>query len=471
MTNILEAVGWRLLVFVPGLREPLALLFGLLRGQVSVATRQGSIGALCERVGQHDRAVRRYQAAVDAARSADRASEVRLLHRWQFLLERAHARRGHPRVDDPLFGIRVRREPARARWPSRPIGAYAVEVENGGVFVRGVLVGRRSGQAVVVRIDGIEVRRTVASREIAPRFSVVLRRDALATFPPRARLEVATTDGRLLGLHGRPGRVVLEAPRGDGSLTQVIASGRRVDKKGYLQRSVDEVEARQEAYLDLYREVRQVFDSELGRELFVLYGTLLGCVRAQDFIPGDDDFDAGYVSPLHSPTAVKRETQQIMLTLARAGFDLSINRLGRPFRIHPRGGAETDLHLDVRPVWFRAGEAWAHKHFRAPSTTRDFVPAGESLLRGQSVLVPREPERFLAAYYGSGWRTPDPTYTNNPADVHDDVRQVLDRAQLTLPELLSLQRRIEVEGAARSGTGRLTLVATRDLYPLAKMAE
>lgn len=467
MRRAARQVARKLVMLVPGLRAPLLALYSFVFGSRTSPGREGALGDLWGALGRPQRAIPHYEAAIRGARMAKRPAVVKRLRRWQFDLERSHVRAGRARVEDPLFEVRLRRCRDGVVHTGRLAGAYDVEVNHEGIFVKGYLYASAADETVSLWIDGTCVRRTqVGADAAAGEFTIPLRRDTVNRLPARPVLEVRSGSGRELGLRGRRGGAQLAVPQGDGTLPGAIASGRRVDKKGFIAPTRPELEARQHQYLDLYDRVRDTLQAELGSDLFVLYGTLLGCIRGGDFIPGDDDFDAGYVSSAHDPTEVKQETLEVMRILLRAGFDVSVNRRGRPFRVHDRDEHNTGLHLDARPLWFREGNLWVHKHFRTPGSVEDFLPTAEGVLRGHPVRVPRDPERFLAAYYGSGWRTPDPSFANNPADVPIDIRRELVRAQLSPREVRDFAAEIDGLRPSNPRMGRFIPLALVDLYPL-----
>ena len=452
---------------LPGLRPPLVALYMVVVGRRTWPGRQGALGDLWDALGRPQRAIGYYEAAIEAARESRRPAAVKRLRLWQFLLERSYARVGRARVEDPLFDVELTRQrDQRSRWRGLA-GSYDVDVRHDGILVRGLLSRSKSHESVSLWIDETLVQRRQPSRNgIAGEFSIALRRGAVDLLPPRSRLEVRTESGGELGLRGRRGAVELAVPHGEGALLDALDSGRDVDKKGFVASTSSELAANQAQYLDLYHRVNEVLQREHGKDLFVLYGTLLGCIREGDFIRGDDDFDAGYVSSREGPYEVKQETLEIMRTLLRHGFDISVNERGRPFRVHDGGQHASGLHLDARPVWFRDGSFWLRKHFRAPGGIEDFLPTEEGRMGDETVLVPREAERFLAAYYGPGWRTPDPSFTNTPADVPLDLRRELARTQLSPHELQEFVEEIERLRANDPRVGRFVATALADLYPL-----
>lgn len=256
----------------------------------------------------------------------------------------------------------------------------------------------------------------------------------------------------------------IRVPHGDGQLIDWLRSGGRVDKKGFLASTPEEVAARQQQYLEVYDKARVFFERELGKPLFLMYGTLLGQHRDGDLIPGDDDFDAGYMSDANDPIAVKEEAKRIVLRLVEAGFTVTFNRQGRLFRLKC-GASGDDVHLDVRPLWYQRGRIWAHKQAAVRCTVADFLPVQRATLRGYEVNVPNNPEAFLAAYYGPDWRVPDPTYTNS-ARVPIGVRRNLAKACITPKEYRQMLEELAASDKAANSSGRLISLGLHDLYPL-----
>ncbi len=257
----------------------------------------------------------------------------------------------------------------------------------------------------------------------------------------------------------------VEIPHGNGTLFEVLDAGGSVNKKGFLAPTEQELRDRQQQYLEIYDEARKVFDEVVGTPLFLMYGTLLGCEREGDFIPGDDDFDVGYVSYRTDADAVREETQQLVVKLVLAGFTCSFNRSGRLFRLR-RAGDEPGVHLDVRPVWYEGGHVWAHKHAHLPLTLEDFLPVEEGRLRGTPVYVPAQTVRFLEAYYGEGWKVPDPGYSNAGKGIPKFVNRNLNRVCIRPSEYYEMAEEIEAKRADHPNAGRLIATGLHPLYPL-----
>jgi tetratricopeptide (TPR) repeat protein len=430
------------------------------------------LGEVSEARGDLARTVQAYEQALELLERGRGRWVLRSKIPWQFELERAYAALGERRVVDPLFDTEVR--PAAsppATQPGRVAGLFDVRARATGLVVEGYVTSS-SVDVVEVVVDGTVIRSVKVSRDGGlPRFSLPLHRSTVATLPARSTLTVRLPAGEALTVPGGGDELELSVPHGDGALLRILDRGRKLDKKGLVGPTPEEIRRSQDRYLEQYTEISSFFERELGRPLFLLYGTLLGLHRDGDFIPGDDDFDAGYVSDESDPIAVKRETMTFMLALLRAGYDVSFNRRGRLFRVSVAGERFAGLHLDLRPVWFDDGKVWAHNHACFPSDRGDFLPVERRQLRGVEVSVPRRTERFLHRYYGPTWRVPDPGFMYYAEEVDPAVRRNLAEALITPKEVRELQARVRAEAADHPGMGRFVSIGSQDLYPLDDLVE
>lgn len=460
-----KRLGWIKPLVPLALRQQLFALAYARSGDVRFAERLANV---LERRGLHGRAVEAYRELYGRSeRERDLPSRQSLQFRTQ---RRLHAL-GAADVDDPLFHVTIDKEPAsHGAGPPARSGRFKASVGYLGVRVRGrlprALLRDPANAHVELLLDGVVIR-TVSLTPGATlhTFEQLLRRPALATLPPDGLLTARVVQGR----RGEPvplwaGSVPalrLGVPHGDASVGARLDDGLLVDKKGHLRLGVNALTRHQDAYLSLYRDANEVFERSYGRPLFLIYGTLLGRHRDGDFIPGDDDFDVGYVSFESAPEAVKREAIDIMRTFVRAGFEVGVNRRGKPFRLRAPNGP-LDLHLDARPVWYEDGRLWCHKQASLPIGLETFTELERVPFRHVNVAIPRDAEVFLRSYYGEGWRVPDPSFSNASLAVPKDVIRHLDRACLSVQEVVELERELGDE----PGPGRFYSIATHDLYPL-----
>jgi hypothetical protein len=388
---------------------------------------------------------------------------------WQFEVERRlhSARKG--RVKDPLFDIRI--DTAESEIPGDRVreyaGSFRYSLKYIGMHIIGNLSTNRSAQ-IEVAVNGITVRRSQVKGDGKVR--VTIRRATLLRFPQSAILSVREVGGASLSYRGTSG-LRIEIPAGDGSLLQKAESGILINKKGYLAPSDQEIRIRQDGYLALYSDVREFFERELGVSLFLMYGTLLGVHRGGDFIPGDDDFDAGYVSDKTTPEEVKEETRRMIVALVQAGYTIIVNRIGRMFRIQRERGPGNGIFLDLRPVWFEGDHLLAHKMAYYPAGKHHFIPVRHAMLRGTRVDLPADPETILAGYYGPGWRIPDPTYVNDKARIPETLWNKLRTACLSPYEFIATKQYLESPEGNRPGMGRLISITLQELYPTEDFVE
>ena len=165
-----------------------------------------------------------------------------------------------------------------------------------------------------------------------------------------------------------------------------------------------------------------VLEDRIGRSLFICYGTLLGCIRANDFIEHDDDVDVCFLSEADSAPAAAEDFASVLQVLRRSGE-----------KVHWPGNAHFHWNLlDVFIAWFEDGALYMYnaggecaKDAVLPLRSRDFL--------GRDVLVPNDAEKVLEIIYGPSWRIPDPMFQWR---VVPEVRRKLKLFEERLSQLL-----------------------------------
>ncbi|MFD0558320.1 tetratricopeptide repeat protein [Stackebrandtia endophytica] len=421
-------------------------------------------------VGDLEKCIAAYEEALGMAEKAKGTWTFAVKHRWQYKIESARASLGEARVEDPHFDCAVTvPEPVPAPTAGRIPGLFFAQITYSGLHLSG-LVSAVDCQELTISLDGVPIRRVkVDNSEILGTFVYAAGRNALPYFPVTADITVTTADGQPLQAAAGGDLMRLSIPHGDGSAMKFARSGHTLDKKGGIPYTSEQTRDRQDRYLRTYARVREFFETELDKSLFLIYGTLLGYHREGDFIKGDDDFDGGWISAHSEPQQVKAEAFDIIVELVKAGFVVSFNRRGRLLRVQLAEEVdEQDMHLDLHPIWFRNGNVWLHNNCSFPATREDFLPVTTGKLRDIEVAVPAATEKFLRNQYGASWNVPDPGFTYHDSDVHPSVLRHLSEALITIPEYRDLADRVKRETAGNPDAGRFFSVGSQEFYPLGR---
>jgi LicD family len=164
--------------------------------------------------------------------------------------------------------------------------------------------------------------------------------------------------------------------------------------------------------------------AEAGLRPFLLWGTLLGCVRNGGFIPGDWDLDLGILESDAHRLAALRSAMLSRGYTVRIDNDLKLS-LVHPE--HPRLFVDIDVVRRFRDGWAITNAnadparlfhyCFKHEVFADMQATR-FVD-------GMEVAVPGSPEGFLEAVYGD-WTVPRASvdYLYGPLNVEVEIRQI-----------------------------------------------
>lgn len=284
-------------------------------------------------------------------------------------------------------------------------------------------------------VKSINLEDRSADGHIEKTFHFLLKKRLLQSFPSPARLSIAADRGYLVHFSGARSLLV-EVTEAKGTLFSRLDAGSYISKKGSLVSPKRSPASQQKRLLAAYSVLRDEFERRFDRPLFLLFGTLLGKIRNGGLLPGDDDFDVGYVTYASTPEEVKQEALGFIKALAQAGYILRTNPNGRLFQAQVNG-----LWIDIFPVWQSKGRIWIHNSTSYEGTLDDFLPLRTDQLGGTAVWVPRNPEAFLEGNYGTGWRVPDPGFRYIAPR---SVKRYLRRAHITEAELKELQEELEL---------------------------
>ena len=441
----------------------------------AVLANPGSVGALvelarCERSRGDFRSARELLARVlRLLHTAPTDSRLRFYHTVVFELH--HMAENSALERDPMWDVSIIDSNLATPVDGQiAVGCFKSEIAFSGLRLSG-FVADPHASSVQLCIDGSPIK-TInlptpssplesAQRRRVREFRFLLHREVLEAIVDRVEISFRTDTGEALlaPSQARSQSVVLEKRT---SNLSAPARFLQVTKKGRV--SAPEGKAQASAHLELYLAARDAFAQLFGIDLMVGYGTLLGAVRSGAAIPGDDDFDAVYVSSGVDPSSVRLESHQLIVDLVNEGFSVSVNRRGVPFRLHLRGPNWREVHIDIRAVWFQDGRAFARNYLSFPSTVPDWLPPSIVEFDGRRVLAPNKPEVFLRGHYGDNWRTPDSGFRYHSDFQPPGVSKVLRSMTFSVRDYEGISQRLRYSRTSRSGV--FVPLVTQDLYPL-----
>lgn len=203
-------------------------------------------------------------------------------------------------------------------------------------------------------------------------------------------------------------------------------AGWLLDRKGYLRFPISENATWTRETFALFDEIAPIVKRVTGAELTPSYGTLLGCVRAGEFIKHDDDFDTSYLSSFTAPEDVRDEVVRLFQAFVDAGYSLRTGVMD-PNLIKV---SKNKRSVDIFYAWFDENDEYgiSYGYHGGPVKKADYVMGTRlAKLAGRDVLVPKSAELLLEQFYGPGWRVPDHGFSHKSSTRRMDQRYILDR--------------------------------------------
>ncbi|MHA2012751.1 MAG: LicD family protein [Candidatus Helarchaeota archaeon] len=166
------------------------------------------------------------------------------------------------------------------------------------------------------------------------------------------------------------------------------------------------------------KDIMNFFEKKLNIKVYLVYGTLLGSIRENDFINHDHDIDLAYLSNKHTVKEVIKETQHIYTTLknykmlgklwASNGAIFANQFTGKE---HPRGHAHIwDLNhaicTDLFTSWIdKKGKYHLVRKINGEFSNSILLPFLKGKLRGENFRIPNGSKRLLTYWY-KNWEIP-----------------------------------------------------------------
>lgn len=292
-------------------------------------------------------------------------------------------------------------------------GAWRARITKAGNYrFQGTAPGEANGK-VFIFVDDVLLKTTNVLDD--GRFSFNLKKETIKTFSVQPHVVIVgyTTVVKPKSLHKTFS--VLCGTRGN--LLSYLEDGYFVNKKGKLSRPLIESPNYLTKMLSEYRKYNEFIAEALGYNVWFVYGSLLGLVRGDGVIYHDDDFDMAYLSRKTNPQDVIDEMVELSILMNQHGLKnrVSINGIIKP---------ASNIAIDIYAAWFQDGSLYMQNTTKLPLTEGDITPLKSLEFDGQTVLVPKDSEKFLRLKYGESWRVPDPGYRRQMAPGAKDVLSI-----------------------------------------------
>ncbi|MCY3818986.1 MAG: LicD family protein [Gammaproteobacteria bacterium] len=267
---------------------------------------------------------------------------------------------------------------------------------------------------VDVRVEGLSLGRVRADiprndiekaldRRLAG-FRFPISPELFGLLPHRAQVEVVVSSGETLPmLKGRDSRIDNPHGQGIGKLAEMLRGDYIINPKyGQIIRPLKNRNVDERVFRAL-EESNRIFEAQFSKKLFICYGTLLGCIRNNDFIPHDDDVDVCFLADGQGLGAAAKELRRVIKTLTDIGEQVQFDSSAQ-FHWGLQGTS-----LDVFMAWMEGDSLYMYNAGGTFSRNR-IHPLVEREFKGRQVWVPNDSEALLELIYGPGWRVPDPSF-------------------------------------------------------------
>ncbi len=290
--------------------------------------------------------------------------------------------------------------------------------------ISGWAIGASSEEPLLVTlvingVEAVQVRANLSNKRFRSTdghdrpcgFKFAIHESLRSKLPATNKIAVRLPDGTLLST-GKD--YASELTGADGvspqALSDELASGRiLIPKSGALLRPISARDGWTDKALKSYQEAEKILREQMGKRLFVAYGTLLGLIRENTLLGHDDDVDAMFLLDSTDAKSAGEEFSNIAQTLSSAGQNIT--------SVFPGGNlhwkTSNGVVLDVFGCWADT-ETLNGYMFSFSGSKSDIFPTVTRNLHGLKITTPAAPERFLEGIYGVEWRIPDPQFQWRP---------------------------------------------------------
>jgi len=143
------------------------------------------------------------------------------------------------------------------------------------------------------------------------------------------------------------------------------------------------------------KDIEDYFKNKLNLQLYMIYGTLLGTIRDNSFIPGDSDIDFAYLSKYTNVEDVKKEVERIAWDLRHVGLLVKCHNNGGQLRV---SSPSNKTVVDVWTSWIE-NEEYHIIPYRKIGNKEDISPLIKKNFYNSAFMVPNNSEKILDAMY------------------------------------------------------------------------